>query len=286
MNKWIYSFGKDTEGNADMKSLLGGKGANLAQMCLIGLPVPPGFTISTQVCSYFYENNYQLPAELQTQIEDELSGLAKLLGSKFGDLTNPLLLSVRSGSRSSMPGMMDTILNIGLNDKTVVALANKCKNERFAYDSYRRLIQMYGSVVLNINHHDFEELLYLKKTEFGVMLDTEISIEALQQLIEEYKQLIITKYGKEFPQDVNIQLFNAVNAVFKSWMNPRAITYRKINNIPKDWGTAVNIQSMVFGNMGETSATGVAFTRNPSTGEKHFYGEYLINAQGEEPLNQ
>ncbi len=283
MNKWIYSFGdKKAQGNENMKSLLGGKGANLAQMCLIGIDVPPGFTISTEVCKYFYDHNQQLPLELLTQVDQELGSLSGLLNLKFGDLKDPLLLSVRSGSRSSMPGMMDTILNIGLNDQTVVALSQKTNNELFAYDSYRRLIQMYSSVVLDIDHYHFEELLEMKKRDLGVCLDTELTSDALKELIIDYKHLIKSQKSQEFPQDVNIQLQQSIIAVFKSWMNTRAITYRKINNIPGDWGTAVNVQSMVFGNMGNTSATGVAFTRDPSTGEDNFYGEYLINAQGED----
>jgi pyruvate,orthophosphate dikinase len=283
MTKWIYSFGdKKAQGNKDMKSLLGGKGANLAEMCLIGIDVPPGFTISTEVCSYFYDNNQKLPNELLSQINIELARLSELLNLKFGDLKDPLLLSVRSGSRSSMPGMMDTILNIGLNDQTVITLAKKTNNEIFAYDTYRRLIQMYSSVVLDIDHYHFEELLEMKKRELGISLDHELTSEALKELITDYKHLIIKQKSQEFPQDVNIQLQQAIISVFKSWMNQRAITYRKINNIPEDWGTAVNIQSMVFGNMGNRSATGVAFTRDPSTGENNFYGEYLVNAQGED----
>ncbi len=281
MNKWIYNFNdKDIDGGEQI-NLLGGKGANLAQMSLLGLPVPPGFTISTQVCNYYLE--YQLlPKDFSAQMAQAMHNLEQDLSLKFGDIKNPLLISVRSGARSSMPGMLDTILNIGLNDQTVIGLAKKTKDQRFAYDSYRRLIQMYSSVVLNIEHEHFEELLETKKRDFDVLIDNELPVKALQELISEYKQLVLKITTKEFPQDVNTQVNEAIKAVFSSWLNARAVAYRNINDIPSTWGTAVNIQAMVFGNMGETSATGVAFTRNPSTGENIFYGEYLINAQGED----
>jgi pyruvate, orthophosphate dikinase len=281
MNKWIYNFNdKDIDGSEQI-NLLGGKGANLAQMSLLGLPVPPGFTISTQVCNYYLE--YQLlPKDFSAQMAQAMHNLEQDLSLKFGDIKNPLLISVRSGARSSMPGMLDTILNVGLNDQTVMGLAKKTKDERFAYDSYRRLIQMYSSVVLNIEHENFEELLENKKRDFDVLIDNELPVKALQELISEYKQLVLKITTKEFPQDVNMQVNEAIKAVFSSWLNTRAVAYRNINDIPSSWGTAVNIQAMVFGNMGENSATGVAFTRNPSTGENIFYGEYLINAQGED----
>jgi pyruvate,orthophosphate dikinase len=283
MSKWIYSFGdKEAEGNKNMKALLGGKGSNLASMCLLGIPVPPGFTITTEVCTHYYNHNKSLPNDLKIQAAKVLSFIEKRLSKKFGDANQPLLVSVRSGARASMPGMMDTILNLGLNDSTVKGLALNTKNPRFAYDSYRRFIQMYSSVVLNIDHYYFEDLLELKKKNRGIELDTELTTEDLQQLVIEYKELVEKETGKSFPDDVEQQLWGAICAVFDSWMNARAITYRKHNNIPQEWGTAVNIQAMVFGNMGDTSATGVAFTRDPSTGENIFYGEYLINAQGED----
>jgi pyruvate,orthophosphate dikinase len=283
MNKWVYSFGDGVaEGNAKMKELLGGKGANLAEMCSLGLPVPPGFTITTEVCTAYYKNGRKYPADLEAQVKEAIANIEKALGKKFGDATDPLLVSVRSGARASMPGMMDTVLNLGLNDKTIVGLAKKSGNERFAYDSYRRFIQMYSDVVLGVEHYNFEELLELKKQDRGVSLDTELDAADLKDLVESYKKKVAEETGKPFPQDVNEQIWGAVNAVFDSWMNARAITYRRLNEIPESWGTAVNIQSMVFGNMGSDCATGVAFTRDPSTGDNDFYGEYLVNAQGED----
>lgn len=283
MNKWVYSFGDGAaEGNATMKSLLGGKGANLAEMCSLQLPVPPGFTISTEVCTHYYANDRHYPADLEVQIKEALSNIEQVLGSKFGDKSNPLLVSVRSGARASMPGMMDTVLNLGLNDRTVAGLAAKSENERFAYDSYRRFIQMYSDVVLGIDHYHFEELLEMKKQDNGVTNDTDLTGEALKELVKEYQEKVEETLNKPFPQDVEEQLWGAINAVFGSWMNDRAITYRRLHDIPESWGTAVNIQAMVFGNMGDTCATGVAFTRDPSTGENTFFGEFLVNAQGED----
>ena len=283
MTKWVYSFGDGTaEGRADMKNLLGGKGANLAEMCNLGLPVPPGFTITTEVCTAYYDNNKELPKELTVQVENALKAIERTLKVEFGNSDNPLLVSVRSGARASMPGMMDTVLNLGLNDKTVKGLADKSHNERFAYDSYRRFIQMYSDVVLGIDHYHFEELLELKKQQRNVELDTELTAEDLKELVSEFKAKVKEESGKAFPDNVQEQLWGAVKAVFNSWMNPRANTYRRLHDIPSNWGTAVTVQSMVFGNMGDTCATGVAFTRDPSTGENSFYGEYLINAQGED----
>ncbi|NDF11594.1 MAG: pyruvate, phosphate dikinase [Proteobacteria bacterium] len=283
MTKWVYSFGDGkAEGKADMKNLLGGKGANLAEMCALGLPVPPGLTITTDVCTYFYQNEKQYPKELEKQVNDAIAAIEKTIGARFGDPSNPLLVSVRSGARASMPGMMDTILNLGLNDETVKGLAKKSGNARFAYDSYRRFIQMYSDVVLDVDHYHFEELMELKKQDRGIELDTELTADDLKELSDSYKEKVQEETGKPFPQNVKDQLWGAVGAVFKSWMNHRAITYRKMYDIPEEWGTAVNVQSMVFGNMGDDCATGVAFTRDPSTGEKIFYGEYLVNAQGED----
>src|SRR5579859_1878781 len=283
MTKWVYTFGDGVaEGRADMKNLLGGKGANLAEMSNLGLPVPPGLTITTEVCTYFYDNGQQYPAELKAEVEVAIGKMEKLLGSKFGDKANPLLVSVRSGARASMPGMMDTVLNLGLNDVTVAALAQRSGDRRFAYDSYRRFITMYCDVVLGIDHHHFEEILDDHKDRNGYTLDTDLNADDLEQLVARYKARVEEERGEPFPQDPNAQLWGAIGAVFGSWMNQRAITYRRLHNIPESWGTAVNVQAMVFGNMGESSATGVAFTRNPSTGEKKLYGEYLINAQGED----
>jgi len=283
MNKWVYNFGDGSaEGNAGMKELLGGKGANLAEMCSLGLPVPPGFTITTEVCTAYYENNRNYPADLEMQVNEALTKIEDTLGKKFGDAQNPLLVSVRSGARASMPGMMDTVLNLGLNDATVEGLAKKSGNERFAYDSYRRFIQMYSDVVLGVDHYHFEDLLEQKKQDKGVFQDTDLDSEDLKDLVLQYKNKVEEEISKEFPQDVNEQIWGAINAVFGSWMNSRAKTYRRLNEIPESWGTAVNIQSMVFGNMGSDCATGVAFTRNPSTGDNEFYGEYLVNAQGED----
>ncbi len=281
--KWVYSFGDGrAEGRASMKNLLGGKGANLAEMANLALPVPPGFTITTDLCAYFYvhENNY--PKQLRAQVDKALAQVGRIAGKSFGDKTNPLLVSVRSGARASMPGMMDTVLNLGLNDQTVEALAKKSGDRRFAYDSYRRFITMYSDVVLGVGHDHFEELLDRHKERAGYTLDTELMADDWAQLVESYKKRIAEERGEPFPQDPHVQLWGAIGAVFGSWMNARAITYRRLHNIPESWGTAVNVQAMVFGNMGETSATGVAFTRNPSTGEKKLYGEFLINAQGED----
>ena len=283
MAKWVYSFGDGkAEGKASMAELLGGKGAGLAEMSRIGLPVPPGFTITTEVCTYYFAHDRRYPRELQGAVSAALKKIEKSVGRKFGDPRNPLLVSVRSGARASMPGMMDTVLNLGLNDETVLGLAAASGNERFAYDSYRRFLQMYGNVVLGIDHHHFEERLELLKEERGVSLDTEISAADFKELVEGYKALVAEELGKPFPQDPQDQLWGAVGAVFGSWDNQRAITYRRLHGIPDEWGTAVSVQAMVFGNMGESCATGVAFTRNPSTGENAFYGEYLVNAQGED----
>jgi len=281
--KFVYSFGDGkSEGDASMKNLLGGKGANLAEMSNMGLPVPPGFTITTEVCDAYYKNNKNFPEILKKQVSDALHKIEKIIGAEFGSEENPLLFSVRSGARASMPGMMDTVLNLGLNDKTVSGLAKKSANKRFAFDSYRRFIQMYSNVVLNCDHHNFEVILDEKKQSVGASADTDLTAEDLEDLVKLYKAEVKRELGREFPQDVNEQLWGAIEAVFASWMNNRAITYRQLNDIPASWGTAVNVQSMVFGNMGETSATGVAFTRNPSNGIKELYGEYLINAQGED----
>jgi pyruvate,orthophosphate dikinase len=282
-DKWVYSFGGGkAEGRTGMKDFLGGKGANLAEMASIGLPVPPGFTITTDVCTYFYANKKTYPAALREQVEAALQGVGRIVGKTFGDPDDPLLVSVRSGARASMPGMMDTVLNLGLNDKTVEAVAKKSGDRRFAYDSYRRFITMYGDVVLGIGHHLFEDILDGHKDRRGFKLDTELSAEDWADVIERFKKLVAEENGKPFPQDPHEQLWGAIGAVFGSWMNQRAITYRRLHAIPESWGTAVNVQAMVFGNMGETSATGVAFTRNPSNGERRLYGEFLINAQGED----
>ncbi|MCX7309537.1 MAG: pyruvate, phosphate dikinase [Afipia sp.] len=281
--KWVYSFGDGrAEGKAGMKDLLGGKGANLAEMANLGLPVPPGFTIPTSVCTYFYANGKTYPKELKGQVAKALDMVGKIAGKAFGDAKNPLLVSVRSGGRASMPGMMDTVLNLGMNDKTVEALASLSGDRRFAYDSYRRFITMYSDVVMGFEHHHFEDILDTYKDGKGYSLDTELTADDWVTLVGKYKEAVARETGKEFPQDPHAQLWGAVGAVFSSWMNARAVTYRRLHDIPESWGTAVNIQSMVFGNMGETSATGVAFTRNPSTGERRLYGEYLINAQGED----
>ncbi|MGZ4808583.1 MAG: PEP/pyruvate-binding domain-containing protein, partial [Thermoanaerobaculia bacterium] len=280
--KYVYYFGEGhAEGNAKMKDLLGGKGAGLAEMTNIGVPVPPGFTISTEVCTYFYAHGKSYPPELQSTVADNLARVESSVGRKFGDRKNALLVSVRSGARASMPGMMDTILNLGLNDETVIGLAESSKDERFAFDSYRRFIQMYSDVVLEIDKENFEHELFKTRDLAGVKTDAEIPAAQLKELIATYKKIVADK-GKQFPQKVEEQLWGAIGAVFNSWNNQRAITYRKLNGIPGDWGTAVNVQSMVFGNMGDDCATGVAFTRNPSTGEKKFFGEYLPNAQGED----
>ncbi|MFC0239381.1 pyruvate, phosphate dikinase [Rhodopseudomonas telluris] len=281
--KWVYTFGDGkADGKSSMRDLLGGKGANLAEMANLGLPVPPGFTIPTSVCTYFYANGKTYPKELKSQVERALEQVGKITGKRFGDAANPLLVSVRSGARASMPGMMDTVLNLGLNDETVEALANKSGDRRFAYDSYRRFITMYSDVVLGLDHHHFEEILDSYKDAKGYTLDTDLDADDWVQLVGQYKEAVAREIGQDFPQDPNDQLWGAIGAVFSSWMNARAVTYRRLHDIPESWGTAVNVQAMVFGNMGETSATGVAFTRNPSTGESRLYGEFLINAQGED----
>jgi len=281
--KWVYSFGDGkAEGRGSMRNLLGGKGAGLAEMAGLGLPVPPGFTITTEVCTYYYANKQTYPKNLKPQVEKGLAQVGTLTGKVFGDTKNPLLVSVRSGARASMPGMMDTVLNLGLNDETVEALAAKSNDKRFAYDSYRRFITMYSDVVLGVEHHHFEDLLDRHKEQQGHRLDTDLTADDWSELISQYKRRVEEETKKPFPQDPHEQLWGAIGAVFGSWMNQRAITYRRLHNIPESWGTAVNVQAMVFGNMGETSATGVAFTRNPSTGEKKLYGEFLINAQGED----
>ena len=283
MSNLTFSFNnKKIKNIKNPKNLLGGKGANLAEMGRLGMPVPPGFTISTEVCDLFYKNKKKLPNRVLKNIKQELKNIEKLSGKKFGDLTNPLLVSVRSGARISMPGMMDTILNLGLNDQTVKALSKKTSNARFAKDSYRRFIQMYSNVVLNIESHLFESMIDNQKLTSGTLLDTELSEKDWDELIQRFKDLVKKKTKKNFPQNVQKQLYGAISAVFLSWESQRAKTYRKLNQIPDHWGTAVNVQSMVFGNMGNDCATGVVFTRNPSTGENVFYGEYLINAQGED----
>ncbi len=282
-NKWVYSFGASAcEGDASMRNLLGGKGANLAEMASIGLPVPPGFTITTALCNHYYDNGKNYPDELAQQIKDALGVLEAETGLTFADPSNPLLLSVRSGARASMPGMMDTVLNLGLNDETCEGLARKSGDERFAYDSYRRFIQMYGDVVLGVDHGLFEDCLEDKKMTHGLFDDTELSAAHLKELVKDYKKIVQDELDEPFPQDPQEQLWGAIGAVFASWMNARANTYRKLNNIPAAWGTAVNVQAMVFGNMGDDCATGVAFTRDPSTGANRFYGEFLVNAQGED----
>lgn len=287
--KYVYFFGgKKAEGKSEMKNLLGGKGANLAEMVNIGIPVPAGFTITTEVCAYFYEHKQTYPKTLEAEVSESLGKIEKVMGAKFGDKKNPLLLSIRSGARASMPGMMDTILNLGLNDVTVEGLIAKTNNPRFAYDSYRRFVQMYGDVVLGLkpesktDEDPFEVIIEKKKHKLGIKFDTEFTTENLKELVSEFKIAIKTKTGNDFPEDPKVQLWGAVGAVFGSWQNERANIYRKLNNIPASWGTAVNVQSMVFGNMGEDSGTGVAFTRDAATGDNYFYGEYLMNAQGED----
>jgi pyruvate,orthophosphate dikinase len=283
MSKWVYSFGAGhNEGRADMRNLLGGKGANLAEMASIGLPVPPGFTITTELCTEFYKNNRHYPADLDGQVREALTRIEDAVGRKFGDPHEPLLVSVRSGARVSMPGMMDTVLNLGLNDETVLGLAKSSGDERFAWDSYRRFIQMFGSVVLGVDHHRFEEIIESVKMDAGVVEDTALSPSDWKRVVEDYKEMVEQEIAKPFPQAPGDQLWAAIGAVFGSWMNPRANTYRRLHDIPADWGTAVNVQAMVFGNMGNDCATGVCFTRDPSTGENMFYGEFLVNAQGED----
>jgi pyruvate, orthophosphate dikinase len=282
MTKWVYRFGDgNAEGRAEMRDLLGGKGAGLAEMSNLDLPVPPGFTITTEACSYFYSHAKSYPADLRKQVECALSSVEDSFGARFGDPDNPLLLSVRSGARVSMPGMMDTVLNLGLNDRVVEGLARWSGDERFAYDSYRRFIQMYGQVVLGIENH-FEELLENYKLDNEIQLDTDLTAQDWRMLVAGFKDLVAQELGRPFPEDPQEQLWGAIGAVFSSWMNPRAVTYRRLHDIPADGGTAVNVQAMVFGNMGADCATGVAFTRNPSTGTNEFYGEYLVNAQGED----
>jgi len=282
-SKWVFGFGNGkAEGRADMRNLLGGKGAGLAEMANLGLPVPPGFTITTAVCSHYYENGKTYPKNLEDQVAAALAEVGRITGKTFGDGDNPLLVSVRSGARASMPGMMDTVLNLGLNDATVEALAKKSGDRRFAYDSYRRFISMYSDVVLGLGHHHFEEILDDHKDKNGYTLDTDLSADDWVELVARFQERIEEEQGEPFPQDPQQQLWGAIGAVFGSWMNQRAITYRRLHHIPESWGTAVNVQAMVFGNMGETSATGVAFTRNPSTGDKRLYGEFLINPQGED----
>ncbi len=289
MTKRVYVFGGGkSEGKADMKNLLGGKGANLAEMSNIGVHVPAGFTITTSVCTEYYDNNKQMPSELEKEVNDSLKKVEKIMGATFGDVENPLLLSVRSGARVSMPGMMDTVLNLGLNDETVQGIINKSGNERFGWDSYRRFIQMYGDVVMDLkpknkeDHDPFEEVMDKLKEEKGVKEDLDLTVDDLKELVTRFKALIKDRLGKEFPVDPHEQLWGAVGAVFESWNNDRAILYRKMEGFDGAWGTAVNVQAMVFGNMGDTCGTGVAFTRDPSNGEHRFYGEYLINAQGED----
>jgi len=283
MTKWVYAFGDGkAEGKAEMRNLLGGKGANLAEMSNLGLPVPPGLTVTTEVCTYYYANGESYPAELKAQVDAAVAQIGKSAGGTLGDPARPLLLSVRSGARVSMPGMMDTVLNLGLNAETTEGLAKLTGDARFAYDSYRRFIQMYSDVVLGVDHAAFEEILDEEKDNKGVELDTELDADDLKRIAEAYRKRVQKELGKPFPEDVQEQLWGAIGAVFGSWRSPRANTYRKLNNIPEDWGTAVSVQAMVFGNRGETSATGVAFTRDPATGEKLLYGEFLINAQGED----
>ncbi|MDQ0319475.1 pyruvate,orthophosphate dikinase [Pararhizobium capsulatum DSM 1112] len=283
MGKWVYTFGDGTaEGSAADLDHLGGKGANLAEMCNLGLPVPPGLTIVTRACSHYYDNGRTLPDTLKDEVRQGIALMEKATGRLFGDTNRPLLVSVRSGGRASMPGMMDTVLNLGLNDQTVEALGHDAGDARFAWDSYRRFIQMYGDVVMGLDHEVFEEILEDEKGRLGHENDTELSAVEWQHVIGLYKATIEEELGEAFPQDPQVQLWGAIGAVFSSWMNPRAITYRHLHNIPAEWGTAVNVQAMVFGNLGTASATGVAFTRNPSTGENELYGEFLVNAQGED----
>ncbi len=283
MTKWVYNFGAGVnDGNASLRNLLGGKGANLAEMASIDLPVPPGFTITTEVCAAYYDNGKNYPAELKAQVDAALARIEAAVDRKFGDKEKPLLVSVRSGARVSMPGMMDTVLNLGLNDITVQGLATGSGDSRFAWDSYRRFIQMYGSVVLGVDHHRFEEIIETAKLDADVIEDTALKTEDWQRVVEDYKAMVAEETGSPFPQEPADQLWGAIGAVFGSWMNPRANVYRRLHDIPADWGTAVNVQAMVFGNMGEDCATGVCFTRDPSTGLNEFYGEYLVNAQGED----
>ncbi len=285
MKKYVYFFGNGkAEGDKDMKYILGGKGANLAEMTNLGIPVPAGITISTEVCQYYYNNGNKYPAELQSQIDEGLKSLEESTGKKFGDVKNPLLVSVRSGAAASMPGMMDTILNLGLNEEVVKGIVEKTGNARFAWDSYRRFIQMYCNVVETMEHEKFEHVIETVKAKKGIKEDTAMTAEDWQEVVKGYKEIYKIEKGHDFPSDAKEQLQGAINAVFGSWNNPRAIIYRQLNRIDetKIFGTAVNVQSMVFGNMGDDCGTGVAFTRNPSTGEKQVLGEYLMNAQGED----
>ena len=283
MTKWVYSFGAGAaDGGAQMRTLLGGKGANLAEMSNLGLPVPPGFTITTEVCTYYYKNGQTYPADLKAAVEKALARVGELADASFGDAKRPLLVSIRSGARASMPGMMDTVLNLGLNPETVAGLATLTGDERFAYDSYRRFIQMYSGVVLEMDHGHFEEILDNEKEDKGVELDTDLDAADWKRIADLYKAKVKKILGRPFPDDLSEQLWGAIGAVFRSWMGARARTYRRLNNIPEDWGTAVNVQAMVFGNRGATSATGVAFTRDPATGERTLFGEFLVNAQGED----
>src|SRR4051812_20941916 len=283
MTHYVYRFGGGvSDGKAGDKNLLGGKGANLAEMASIGLPVPPGFTISTEMCALYYAEGESFPDSLREEVANGLTHIEGITGKRFGDAADPLLVSVRSGARVSMPGMMDTVLNLGLNDATVEGLAAISGDPRFAWDSYRRFIQMYSDVVLGLPHAAFEEALEIAKEDKGVHLDTELEADDWRRLTGRYQELVEEEWGRPFPQDVHEQLRGAIGAVFGSWQSDRAKVYRRLNSIPGDWGTAVNVQAMVFGNMNETTATGVAFTRNPSTGERAYYGEYLINAQGED----
>ncbi len=277
--KYLYLF---SEGNKDMREILGGKGANLAEMTNAGMPVPQGFTISTEACTQYYKDGRQINEEIMADIYEYIGKMEEITGKKFGDVKNPLLVSVRSGARASMPGMMDTILNLGLNDEVVEGLAAKTGNPRFAYDSYRRFIQMFTDVVMELSKSDFEKIIDEMKEAKGVKLDTELDADDMKALVVKFKDLYKSKMGSDFPADPKVQLIEAVKAVFRSWDNPRANVYRRMNEIPYDWGTAVNVQAMVFGNSGNNSGTGVAFTRNPATGEKALFGEYLINAQGED----
>ena len=279
MTKYVYLF---KEGNANMRELLGGKGANLAEMTNIGLPVPQGFTVTTEACTRYYEDGKVIGDDIMAQINTALAETEKVCGKTFGDLENPFLVSVRSGARASMPGMMDTILNLGLTDVAVKGLAKQTGNERFAYDSYRRFIQMFSDVVMEIKKSYFEGALDEVKAAKGAKFDTDLNADDLKEVVKKFKAIYLREKGEEFPQDPRVQLMESIKAVFRSWDNPRAIYYRRMNDIPGNWGTAVNVQSMVFGNMGEDSGTGVAFTRNPSTGEKKLYGEFLMNAQGED----
>ena len=279
MKKWVYLF---TEGNADMRNLLGGKGANLAEMTNLGLPVPQGFTITTEACTQYYEDGRQINDEIMGQIMEHISKMEEITGKKFGDKENPLLVSVRYGARASMPGMMDTILNLGLNEEVVEVLSEKSGNPRWAWDCYRRFIQMYSDVVMEVGKKYFEELIDKMKASKGITLDVDLTADDLKELANQFKAEYKEKIGQEFPADPKEQLLGAVKAVFRSWDNPRANVYRRDNDIPYSWGTAVNVQMMAFGNMGDTSGTGVAFTRNPATGEKKLMGEFLLNAQGED----